>query len=154
MTRREEFIRAAGRGIGTGPAAFAIAAVFLVAPAACALAADAAKAPSFLTGTWATAEGCKKQAAIDAGGPTGVETTPEVLTSEGYKGWEGACSFTSVKENGAGKWTVGTDCHEAAEEWQDDEAWEFDSATGRLKVTVDDQVTEFMRCDAGKETKP
>ena len=42
--------------------------------------------------------------------PKSVETTPEILTADGYKGWEGGCSFTSVKENGAGKWTVETDC--------------------------------------------
>jgi hypothetical protein len=150
MTSTEEFMRLARRAMIATAATLASA---LVANAA-ALAADAAKAPAFLTGIWATDEGCKKQAAIDAGGPTGVETTPEVLTPDGYKGWEGGCTFTSVRENGPGKWTVGTDCHEAVEDWQDVESWELDGAAGRLKVTVDDQLTEFVRCDAGKETKP
>jgi hypothetical protein len=146
MTRTEELIRAFR-------AATIAAAPFVAAPLAT-HAADPVKAPSFLTGVWATEEGCKKQAAIDAGGPKGVETTPEVLTADGYKGWEGGCTFTSVKENGPGKWTVGTDCHEAVEEWQDAESWELDSTGTRLKVTVDDQATEFVRCDAGKGTKP
>ena len=115
-----------------------------------AFAADAVKGPPFLKGVWATADGCKMQAAIDAGGPKSVETTPEILTADGYKGWEGGCSFSSVKEDGAGKWTVATDCTDAAEEWKDTEKWELDSAAGRLKVTVDDQTTEFVPCDAGK----
>ncbi len=75
------------------------------------LAADARQRPSFLKGVWATADGCKMQAAIDAGGPKSVETTPEILTADGYKGWEGGCSFSSVKEDGAGKWTVDDRLH-------------------------------------------
>jgi hypothetical protein len=113
-------------------------------------AAETVKAPTFLAGVWATADGCKRQAAIDAGGPKSVETTPEILTSEGYKGWEGGCTFSSIKEDGAGKWTVATQCTDAAEEWKDTEKWELDSAAGLLKVTVEDKTTEFVRCDAGK----
>src|SRR5690242_9159019 len=114
-----------------------------------AIAADKVKA-NFIKGVWATADGCKMHAAIEAGGPKNVETTPELLTEDGYQGWEGGCSFASVKENGSGKWTVETACTEGAEEWQDTEAWELDGAAGRLKVTVNDQMTEFVRCDAGK----
>jgi hypothetical protein len=112
-------------------------------------AAENVKAP-FIAGVWATADGCKMQSAIDAGGPKSVETTPEILTADGYKGWEGGCSFSSLKDEGAGKWTVETSCTDAAEEWKDTEKWELDSAAGRLKVTVNDQTTEFVRCDAGK----
>lgn len=145
MIMREEFIQRARVAM--------IAAVSLVATAAATQAADAVKAPDFVKGIWATEDGCKKQAAIDAGGPKSVETTPETLTPDGYKGWEGGCTFTSVTENGPGKWTVKTDCHEAVEEWQDTEQWELDSTGTRLIVMVEDQVTEFLRCDAGKEAK-
>jgi hypothetical protein len=140
------------RAIRTPAAALAAVLAFtcvLSGGASLALAADKVKA-NFIKGVWATADGCKMHAAIEAGGPKNVETTPEVLTEDGYQGWEGSCSFVSVKENGSGKWTVETACAEGAEEWQDTEAWELDGAAGRLKVTVNDQMTEFVRCDAGK----
>jgi hypothetical protein len=142
------------RSICRSSAAAALAALAMIsAPLAgdtsAARAAETVKAP-FIAGVWATPDGCKLRAAIEAGGPKNVETTPEILTADGYQGWEGGCSFKSVKENGAGKWTVETACTEGAEEWNDTETWELDSAAGRLKVTVDDQTTEFVPCDAGK----
>ena len=50
----------------------------------------------FIEGTYASKEGCQKLAAIEAGTPRNVETVPEVLTADGFKGWEGACEFTKV----------------------------------------------------------
>lgn len=62
---------------------------------------------SFIDGTYASGEGCKKLAALEAGTPRNVETVPEVLTADGFKSWEGACEFTKVFEHDPGKVWVG-----------------------------------------------
>ena len=64
------------------------------------------KAP-FLGGTLATEEGCKKLKAIAAGTPRRLDTVPDVLDQDGFKGWEGACEFTQVLEHEPGRVWVG-----------------------------------------------
>jgi len=55
----------------------------------------------FIEGTYATDEGCRKLALLEAGTEKSIETVPEVLTNEGFKGWESACTFTKVFEDGS-----------------------------------------------------
>jgi hypothetical protein len=127
----------------------AVACLLLTVGAAGARAADTVQA-SFIEGVWATEDGCKKQVAIDAGGDRNVETVPETLTADGYKMWEGSCTFTSIAKTGNGTWTVKTACGEEAEEWEATETWTLDPTGARLDVTVDGKTTQFVRCDGGK----
>lgn len=108
------------------------------------------KAP-FITGIWATEEGCGKLAKIDGGTPRSVETVPETLTADGYTTWEGGCTFSEIKEAAPGrKWSVKTSCVEGAEEWSGDETLELDATGKRLTVTVEDKTTVFVPCDSKK----
>lgn len=120
--------------IGAGPAAGA---------------AEGVKA-AFIDGVWATEEGCKKQAALDAGAERNVESVPETLTADGYQMWEGSCTFTSVEQGGKGGWTVKTACSQEAEQWEDTESWVLDPGGARLEVTLGNKKTVFVRCEAGK----
>lgn len=80
--------------------------------AACALLAMVGPAAAkekarFIDGTYATEDGCRKLKAIAAGTPRNVETVPDVLDEDGFKGWEGVCEFTQVLEHEAGRVWVG-----------------------------------------------
>lgn len=108
---------------------------------------------SFIEGTFATDEGCKKLAAIDAGAPRTVESVPEVLVAEGFKSWEGACEFTKVFEHDPGRvWLGFMVCSEGAIITPQSVViikGEDDS----LAVAADgeDEPEVYHRCDAGKE---
>lgn len=112
---------------------------------------DAAVKGTFIgQGTYATAEGCKKLAAIAAGGDENVGTVPETLTEDGFDSWEGSCAFVSVSEVAAGKkWKAQMQCVEGAEEVEETDLFERLS-DGTLKVTQDDHVTVLQRCDTAK----
>ncbi|HYD16207.1 MAG TPA: hypothetical protein VEA77_07395 [Hyphomicrobium sp.] len=62
---------------------------------------------TFLKGQYATTEQCDKLRKVEAGGPRGVGTTPELLDADGFHGWEGGCEFTKVMEHEPGKVWVG-----------------------------------------------
>lgn len=113
--------------------------------------ANAAEKAAFVEGVWATEEGCAKLAALGTGTARSVETVPETLTADGYQTWEGGCTFTSIEETEKGRaWTVKTSCFESADEWTDTETFELDAASRRLRVTVEGEVTEFVRCETRK----
>jgi hypothetical protein len=98
-------------------------------------------------GTYATAEGCKKLAALKAGTERNVGTVPETLGEKGFEGWEGACSFTAIKEVEPGRvWKVRMWCGEGADEGPQSDVFER-LPDGKLKVTVMDNATIFERCD-------
>ncbi|MGE0052912.1 MAG: hypothetical protein AB7S74_01770 [Hyphomicrobium sp.] len=101
-------------------------------------------------GTYATADGCKKVAALAQGKERNVETVPETLTKDGFQGWEGSCTFRSITEVEKGaKWKAAMDCQEGAEEGPESDLFErLDD--GSLKVTVMGNHTIFVRCDAEK----
>ena len=112
---------------------------------------DAAVKGAFIgPGTYATAEGCKKLAAIEAGGDQNVGTVPETLTEDGFDSWEGSCAFVSVSVVETGKkWKAQMQCVEGAEEVEETDIFER-MPDGTLKVTQDDHVTVLQRCDAAK----
>ncbi len=117
----------------------------------CATSALAAVKGSFIgPGTYATADGCKKLAAIEAGGDKNVETTPETLTEDGFASWEGACTFASFTEKDKGRsWTAHMACAEESDEGTESDLFEkLDD--GKIKVTVMESATVLQRCDAEK----
>lgn len=98
-------------------------------------------------GTYATAEGCRKLAEMAAGTFKGQGALPPTLTSEGFIGLEGTCSFRSFTEVEPGrKWKAALDCHEGAPEGPESDIFER-LADGSIKVTImgNDQI--FVRCD-------
>ncbi len=101
-------------------------------------------------GVYATADGCKKLAALKAGADRNVGTVPETLSEDGFEGWEGACTFSSITETVKGKtWKARMWCGEGADEGPESDVFErLDD--GRLKVTVMGNTTVFERCDAAK----
>lgn len=102
-------------------------------------------------GIYATAEGCQKLAALAKGGDQNAGTVPELLTEDGFEGWEGSCTFTSVAEVEAGKkWKAEMQCAEGAEEGPETDVFER-LPDGTLKVTQDDHVTIFQRCDGAQD---
>ncbi|MCB1515492.1 MAG: hypothetical protein KDJ18_11955 [Hyphomicrobiaceae bacterium] len=111
----------------------------------------------FIDGTYATEDGCAKLAAIAAGTPRNVETVPEVLDAEGFKGWEGACEFTHVFEHDPGRVWVGLMvCSEGqtiAPQTYVFIRGEDDSL--EVAASGQDEPELYKRCDAGKgKTKP
>ena len=101
-------------------------------------------------GTYATAEGCHKWKAIEAGGDRNAGTVPEVLTQDGFQGWEGACTFSSITEKEPGKmWSAAMDCHEGATGGPESDIFER-LADGAIKMTVMGNATTLVRCDAEK----
>jgi hypothetical protein len=101
-------------------------------------------------GTYATEEGCKKLAAIQAGGDKNVGTVPETLTEDGFETWEGACTFTSFTEKDKGRsWTARMACAEEALEGSEQDLFER-MDDGKIKVTVMEKATILQRCDAEK----
>jgi hypothetical protein len=99
-------------------------------------------------GTYATEEGCKKLAALAAGGDKNVGTVPETLTEDGFETWEGACTFTSFTEKDKGRsWTARMACAEEALEGSEQDLFER-MDDGKIKVTVMETATLLQRCDA------
>jgi hypothetical protein len=101
-------------------------------------------------GTYATEEGCKKRAAIQASGDKNAGTVPETLTEDGFMSWEGGCSFTSFTEKDKGRmWTANLKCFESADESKESDVFErLDDR--RIKMTVMGNATLLQRCDAEK----
>jgi hypothetical protein len=101
-------------------------------------------------GVYATPEGCAKWKAVEAGGDRNVETVPDVLSQDGFSGWEGACTFRSIIEMEPGKmWKASMDCHEGATEGPETDIFEK-LPDGSLKMTIMDHATTLVRCDADK----
>lgn len=57
----------------------------------------------FIKGTYAAGDGCKMLEKLATGTPRGLTTVPEVLTADGFKGWEGSCEFTKIFPHDRGK---------------------------------------------------
>jgi hypothetical protein len=139
----------ARRSAGEGWMRFCSSALALVLLSAGAQSAEV-KA-TFITGTWATEEGCEKVAKLAAGSVRSVTTVPETLTQDGYETWEGGCTFSDIKETEPGrKWSAKTACVEGADEWTGDETMELDASGKKLTVTVEDKTTVFVRCEGEK----
>lgn len=117
--------------------------------------AAATEKASFIEGTYATDEGCRKLALLEAGTEKSIETVPEVLTNEGFKGWESACTFTKVFEHEPGKsWIALLLCREG--ETMTPLTYAFARGEdGSIEVGGggDDKPEVFRRCDVGGEKK-
>lgn len=99
---------------------------------------------------YATADGCSKVAALAAGAERNLTSVPDTLTRNGYEGWEGGCTFTSITELEPGKkWKAEMACAEGAEEGTETDIFER-LADGKLKIIVNDTATILERCDAAK----
>ena len=131
-----------------------LASLILAAALAPALAEPTVVRATFIgEGTYATADGCKKLAAIAAGGDRNVETVPETLTENGFEGWEGACTFTSFTEiEKDRKWKALMHCFDGAEEGPESDIFER-LPDGKIKVTVMGNDTILERCDAANAEK-
>lgn len=102
----------------------------------------------FIDGTYVMNGRCEAWRAIRDGGPMNVETVPETLTADGFRTWEGGCSFSSIKEIEPGRrWLARMSCTEAAEEWVEEDTFELDATTGKITVTVEGKASQFERCD-------
>lgn len=125
---------------------------------ACALAtvAQAKDRASFLAGQYATAEQCEKLRKIEAGGPKGVGTSPELLDADGFHGWEGGCEFTKIFDHDPGKsWTAIMLCTEGMSTEPGLYHFAKDATEDRFEVTGPDSDEDgpaaYLRCDAKKE---
>lgn len=102
-------------------------------------------------GTYATAEGCKTLREV-AAGTFKAGALPPTLTTQGFIGLEGTCSFRSITEVVPGtKWKAAMDCHESAPEGPESDLFER-LPDGSIKVTIMGNDTIFVRCD-GNEGK-
>lgn len=119
------------------------AGLFLVAinPVA---AADGVKA-TFIVGTYATAHECKKLRAVEAGGPKNVATAPELLTAEGFHGWENWCSFASIHPAGNGH-SAKMKCGEGPDGWTDTYLFKR-RGPDAIDVTIKGKTTRHKRCE-------
>lgn len=134
-------------------------ALVIALPCAMLLAAGPAAAKvkaRFIAGQFATEEGCAKLKAIDAGKPRNVETVPDVLTEDGFQGWEGNCEFTQVFEHEPGRVWVGLMvCSEGMTIVP--QSYVFIKAEDQsLEVAAagQDAPEIYKRCEAGKGKKP
>lgn len=101
-------------------------------------------------GTYATTEGCEKLAALAAGGDRNVDSVPWTLTEDGFLGWEGSCTFTSFTEiEKDKKWKALLHCSDGPEEGPESDIFER-LPDGSLKMTIMDNPTILLRCDADK----
>lgn len=99
----------------------------------------------FIKGTYATDHECKKLRAVEAGGPKNVATAPELLTSDGFHGWENWCVFASIKPKGGG-FAAKMSCGEGPESWI--EIYKFKRvADGVIDATEKGKTTRYKRCD-------
>jgi hypothetical protein len=103
-------------------------------------------------GTYATAEGCKTLREVGDGTFKGGGALPPALTTQGFIGLEGTCSFRSIAELEKNKkWKASMDCHEGAPEGPESDLFErLDDKS--IKVTIMGNDTIFVRCD-GNEGK-
>lgn len=101
-------------------------------------------------GTYASEEGCRKLAALAAGGDRNLGTVPETLTAEGFEGWEHRCTFTSISEKIEGRsWVAKMTCTEGDSE--DERTTTFEKLDGdRFKMTTDGETDIYVRCGAVK----
>lgn len=125
--------------------------IFVIAAFALLAAPDAhadVKASFVGPGTYATKEGCAKLEALAKGADRNAGTVPETLTEDGFKGWEGACTFVSFTETVPGKkWKAAMDCHEGAQAGPESDIFErLDDGT--IRVTVMDNPTILERCSS------
>ncbi len=103
-------------------------------------------------GTYATAEGCRTLREVAAGTFKGAGALPPTLTTQGFIGLEGTCSFRSITEVEKGRrWKAAMDCHEGAPEGPESDVFER-LPDGSIKVTIMGNDTIFVRCD-GNEGK-
>lgn len=120
-------------------------------------AAEAKERATFLSaGQYATTEQCEKLRAVEAGGPNNVGTAPELLTADGFHGWEGGCEFTKVFDHDPGKsWTAIMLCSEGMSSRPALYHFVKDVKEDRFEVTGPDSDDEgsaaYLRCDAKKE---
>ena len=106
---------------------------------------------NFISGTYAMEGRCEKLAKIKAGGDQNVETVPETLTSDGFNSWEGGCSFLSLEEKTKGRvWIAKMACVQEAEEFDETDTFELNPEDHSIKVTVDGDVSKYIRCDDEK----
>jgi hypothetical protein len=113
--------------------------------------ASAGEKADFIEGTYAMEGRCEALAAIKAGAPKNVSTVPETLSADGFDGWEGGCTFGSIKVLEAGKrWSSEMACAEGADEWVETDEFLLDSTSGKITVTVEGKTSVFVRCDDGK----
>lgn len=108
---------------------------------------------SFLAGTYATEDGCRKLARIHAGGPRNLETVPWTLEADGFHGWEGACEFTRIDEHEPGRsWIAIMMCVEGAQLAPELYLFMKDEAEDAFEVARqgDDSPELYRRCGAGK----
>lgn len=98
-------------------------------------------------GIWATAADCAKLKAIAAGGPRNIETDGEMLTADGYEGWEHSCAFVSVGERRKGQiWSVRSKCAEGLHAWVMNETF-TKQPDGSFKVVSGKDTLVYQRCD-------
>ncbi len=114
-------------------------------------AAAAEKAP-FIKGVYAMEGNCEAWAASqmdDTSGTSGLAV--EILTEDGFKTWESACTFLSITEKIKGhRWVAKMDCSEGVENGEETDIFDLDPKTGHITVTIDDNRSVFVRCDASK----
>ena len=98
-------------------------------------------------GTYATVEGCKKLNTIAKSGFKDTGAMPPTLTTQGFIGLEGTCTFRSITEVEPGrKWKASMDCHEGAPAGPESDIFER-LPGGSIKVTIRGNDTTFVRCD-------
>lgn len=108
----------------------------------------------FLTGTYATANGCKMQKKLAAGTPRSIETVPDTLDAKGFHGWEGDCAFTKVWVHKPGEvWSALMFCAEGNTSGPQIYSFAKDPETGSFDVSSISQTDPevFQSCDVKKE---
>lgn len=69
----------------------------------------------FVKGIFATENGCKQLKALSEGkAERSIKTVPEVLTREGFDGWEFSCEFTRIDQHNSSTWIGLMLCQEGA----------------------------------------
>lgn len=118
-------------------------------------AAEAKEQAAFIDGTFATEAGCAKLEALATGTPRNVETVPDVLTKDGFLGWEGSCEFTRIHEHEAGKVWIGLMyCVEGATMAPQTYAFiKGGDDSFEVAATGEDEPQVYRRCDAAKGKK-
>lgn len=98
-------------------------------------------------GRYATVEGCKTLREVASGTFHGAGALPPTLTTQGFIGLEGTCSFRSITELEKGKsWKAAMNCHEGAPEGTESNLFER-LPDGSIKMTIMGNDTIFVRCD-------
>jgi hypothetical protein len=132
----------------------AFAAVFAVTASAVANGEPARGKGTFLgPGIYATKDGCKKLAALTAGGDKNVATVPETLTEDGFEGWEGSCFHLDHRTKKGKKWRALMHCFDDPEVGPESDIFER-MPDGRLKVTVMAKPRFFSAATLIRETRP